>query len=61
MGLNKILFIAEGQLGDLLLLTPAIRAAKKTFPQASISLLMIQRRNNNFNIEQINSLKDCFT
>ena len=58
MGLNKILFIAEGQLGDLLLLTPAIRAAKKTFPQASISLLIIQRRNNNFNIEQINSLKD---
>ena len=58
MELKKILFIAEGQLGDLLLLTPAIRSTKKTFQDASISLLIIQRRNDNFKLEQISSLKD---
>ncbi len=61
MELKKILFIAEGQLGDLLLLTPAIRSVKKSFPQSSISLLIIQRRNNNFNVERINSIEDILT
>ncbi len=58
MRIKNILFIAEGQLGDLLLLMPAIRSIKKTFPQSSISLLIIQRRNNKFNAAQINSIKD---
>ena len=58
METKKILFIAEGQLGDLLLLTPAIKVVKKTFPQTSISLLIIQRRNNNFSIEKINTIED---
>ncbi len=43
---HRILFIAEGQLGDLLLLTPAIRAMKQTFPGASISVLILNRRGN---------------
>jgi heptosyltransferase II len=44
MELRRILFIAEGQLGDLLILTPALRATKKTFPSAFISVLLLQRR-----------------
>ena len=43
---NNLLFIAEGQLGDLLLLTPAIRAVKETFPDAVVSLLIVERRNS---------------
>ncbi len=58
MAPQKILFISEGQLGDLLLLTPAIRAVKKSFPPALVTLLIIQRRNNNFNIDSIDSLND---
>jgi ADP-heptose:LPS heptosyltransferase len=41
---SRILFIAEGQLGDLLVLTPAIRAMKRTFSPASVSVLIFQRR-----------------
>jgi ADP-heptose:LPS heptosyltransferase len=41
---SRILFIAEGQLGDLLVLTPAIRAMKNTFNPANISVLIFQRR-----------------
>ena len=44
MNLSRILFITEGQLGDLLVLTPAIRAVKKTWPEATISVLIFQRR-----------------
>ncbi|MBF8249246.1 MAG: lipopolysaccharide heptosyltransferase, partial [Bacteroidetes bacterium] len=41
---RRILFIAEGQLGDLLLLTPAIRAMKQMYPTASVSILILERR-----------------
>ena len=41
---RRILFIAEGQLGDLLLLTPAIRAMKESFPSSFISVLVVERR-----------------
>ncbi len=41
---RRILFIAEGQLGDLLLLTPALRAVRTSFPSAHISLLLVERR-----------------
>jgi ADP-heptose:LPS heptosyltransferase len=44
MNFRRILFIAEGQMGDLLLLTPAIRATKSTYPSASLSLLVFERR-----------------
>jgi len=46
MNSQRILFIAEGQLGDLLLLTPALRAAKESFPQSFISVLVVERRNS---------------
>lgn len=41
---RRVLFIAEGQLGDLLILTPALRAMKSSFPSAFISVLVLQRR-----------------
>ncbi len=41
---RRILFIAEGQLGDLLLLTPALRAVRTSFPSTHISLLLVERR-----------------
>jgi ADP-heptose:LPS heptosyltransferase len=44
MSPRRVLFIAEGQLGDLLLLTPAIRAMKYTFPDATVSVLVLNRR-----------------
>ncbi len=44
MNPRHILFIAEGQIGDLLLLTPALRAMKMQFAQASISVLIVERR-----------------
>jgi len=40
---SRVLFIAEGQLGDLLLLTPALRALKKTLPDSYISVLILER------------------
>lgn len=40
----RILFIAEGQLGDLLILTPALRAMKTTFPDSWLAVLVVQRR-----------------
>ena len=43
MELHRILFIAEGQLGDLLLLTPALRAVKSRFPSSSVSVLVVER------------------
>jgi ADP-heptose:LPS heptosyltransferase len=41
---RNILVLAEGQLGDLLLLTPALRALKTTFSDSRISVLILQRR-----------------
>jgi len=41
---QKILFISEGQLGDLLLLTPALRATKRAFSSARVSVLIVERR-----------------
>ena len=40
----NILFLAEGQLGDLLLLTPAIRSFKESFPVANVTVLILERR-----------------
>ncbi len=44
MSFHKILFLAEGQLGDLLLLTPALRAIKESFPSSLVSVLVVERR-----------------
>jgi heptosyltransferase-2 len=44
MSIQRILFCAEGQLGDLLLLTPALRATRQTFPRSQITVLVVQRR-----------------
>jgi len=41
---RRVLFIAEGQLGDLILLTPAVRAVRTSFPGVRISVLLIERR-----------------
>ncbi len=40
MGFNKILIIKLGAIGDLLMATPAVRALKKAYPTAHISLLV---------------------
>lgn len=54
----KILFIAEGSLGDLLTLTPAVRMVKKSFPDSFVTVLIVQRRfyeqNSSFNQKIIN-------
>jgi len=44
MTIRRILFAAEGQLGDLLLLTPALRATRESFPRSHITVLVVQRR-----------------
>ncbi|MEO6692828.1 MAG: glycosyltransferase family 9 protein [Saprospiraceae bacterium] len=44
-GLKKILFFSEGQIGDMILLTPALRAAKKAYPESEITVLLFHRRN----------------
>ncbi len=41
---ERICVIAEGQLGDLLILSPALRSLKETFPAAALTVLVIQRR-----------------
>ena len=41
--LKKILLISEGQIGDLLLLTPTIKAIKKNLPKINLVLLVLQR------------------
>lgn len=40
----KILVIAEGQIGDLLLLTPMFRGVKEAYPFGSLCLLAVERR-----------------
>lgn len=42
---RKVLVIAEGQLGDLLLLTPALRSLKQSYPDAHLSVLVVDRQN----------------
>jgi heptosyltransferase III len=44
MPLRNILVLAEGQLGDLLLLTPAVRSLRAGHPDAEISVVIYQRR-----------------
>lgn len=41
---QNILLIAEGQVGDLLLLTPAIRGLKHAFPRSELTVLIVDRR-----------------
>jgi ADP-heptose:LPS heptosyltransferase len=41
---HRILIIAEGQIGDLLLLTPVFRAIRRGIPSATLSLLAVERR-----------------
>jgi len=41
---QRILFISEGQLGDALAITPAIKAVRKKFETSSISILLLMRR-----------------
>ncbi len=38
------MFLAEGQLGDQLLLTPALRAVKESFPGSHTTVLVVERR-----------------
>lgn len=40
----KILLLCEAQLGDLLLLTPSLRALKQSIPGARITVLIMHRR-----------------
>ena len=44
MDSRRILVLAEGQLGDLLLLTPALRSLKKSIPACHLSVVVVQRR-----------------
>lgn len=41
--LKKILFFAEGQLGDSLVLIPALRATRNALPEAKITVLLFYR------------------
>jgi len=41
---RRICVIAEGQLGDLLILSPALRFFKESFPAATLTVLVLQRR-----------------
>ncbi len=41
---RKILFIAEGYLGDSLVLTPALKAAKEQIKDAKITVLLLHRQ-----------------
>ncbi len=55
----KILFLAEGRLGDSIILTPALKAVKEKYPDSFITILMFRRHKYvntagqvNFNIEK---------
>jgi ADP-heptose:LPS heptosyltransferase len=41
---ERILFIAEGQLGDVMVITPALRAVKESNKSAFVSILLLYRR-----------------
>jgi ADP-heptose:LPS heptosyltransferase len=41
---KKILFFADAQLGDLLLMTPALKAFKDKYPESKVTLLLLHRR-----------------
>ncbi|HMK38233.1 MAG TPA: hypothetical protein VK569_02755, partial [Bacteroidota bacterium] len=41
---HRICIIAEGQLGDLLILSPALRALRESYPAATLTVLALQRR-----------------
>ena len=43
---SRVLFLAEGQLGDLLLLTPALRALKTTYPNSHVAVMILERRSS---------------
>ncbi len=42
--MRRIVFFCEGQLGDLLILTPAVRAVRQSFPDVHITTIILQRR-----------------
>jgi len=42
---KRILFISEGQLGDILILTPVIKAVKESIESVFISILLVHRKN----------------
>jgi heptosyltransferase III len=41
---RRILVLAEGQLGDLLILTPVLRSLKKSIPGSHLTVAVVQRR-----------------
>ncbi|MEO8513374.1 MAG: glycosyltransferase family 9 protein [Ignavibacteria bacterium] len=41
---KKILFLAEGQMGDSICLTPALRAVKNSLPDSHTTILLFHRR-----------------
>jgi heptosyltransferase-2 len=41
--IKKLLFLAEGQLGDSIVLMPAIKAVKQHFPDTEVNILMFHR------------------
>ena len=57
MNYNKILIIQTAFLGDVILITPLIRAFKQTFPEADIDVLVVPQYgsilNNNPNIRRV--------
>lgn len=54
----RILFICEGQLGDLIILTPAIREMKLSFPKSIITVMILQRRQySNKNDDDIDTIR----
>jgi ADP-heptose:LPS heptosyltransferase len=42
--IKKILFLAEGQIGDSICLTPALRAVKESLPNSHTTILLFHRR-----------------
>ncbi len=50
--LKKVLFIRPGGIGDAVLLLPAIRVLKSSYPQVSIDILCEKRNSGVFEIEE---------